>query len=502
MKSFLKIENPGVCPPEGFTLLGASSKRGTAAIGKFGTGNKHGINVCLRHNASPVVFSDMLRMDFFTFQTQFAGKTVNQVGVKYAGKDSEGKNRSSTKELGWVLEHGSDDWLGIDLALREFVSNAIDSAMEDGEYTAASNYIAKSGHSIDDFRSNPELRKELERFIEERRLSASDWNNIKVELVGENQVRAKSGTTRVFVPVNDEVFKFFNYLENWFLHFSEPHLLHKEVLPKDRRRNLSDRDVAVIYRRGVRVREIESTSVPSLFDYNLESLPLDESRQVDDWRVQHFAGVALINSPKEIVKRVFQSFGDKKPYWEHEFSDYALRQDRARNWDEVRKIWNESLLEVYGDNTVVTQKDQNKIVESKGYERLEVPMAFESSMRMMGLKTAEKVLTLDDLNGRTITEASKEAVFEVDYVWDILAKMNLTGGKEKPGVKGFESFMDSGMVVNGFYREGVVYINNHFAEGTNMRQVVLEELAHYVTGSLDETRDFQDYAFKVAAMLM
>ena len=32
----------------------------------------------------------------------------------------------------------------------------------------------------------------------------------------------------------------------------------------------------------------------------------------------------------------------------------------------------------------------------------------------------------------------------------------------------------------------------------NLRQTVLEETAHYLTGSKDETRDLQDWAFKFA----
>ena len=45
---FLRIQNPGVAPVEGFTLLGVSTTRDCGvegAIGQFGSGNKHAINV-------------------------------------------------------------------------------------------------------------------------------------------------------------------------------------------------------------------------------------------------------------------------------------------------------------------------------------------------------------------------------------------------------------------------------------------------------------------------
>ena len=72
----------------------------------------------------------------------------------------------------------------------------------------------------------------------------------------ESQVRAKKDHTRVFLPLNAEVLEFYNNLGKWFLHFSEPESLSKAILPK-KNRNLGDRKAAVIYRRGVRVREFE-----------------------------------------------------------------------------------------------------------------------------------------------------------------------------------------------------------------------------------------------------
>ena len=49
--SYLVIQNPGVAPIEGFTLLGVSTTRDCGVegtIGQFGSGNKHAINVLLR----------------------------------------------------------------------------------------------------------------------------------------------------------------------------------------------------------------------------------------------------------------------------------------------------------------------------------------------------------------------------------------------------------------------------------------------------------------------
>src|SRR5436305_11309092 len=69
MPAYLKIENIGVCPPEGFTVLGVSLADTSAhqgVIGQFGSGNKHAIAVCLRSNLSPIVFAGTLKLEFST----------------------------------------------------------------------------------------------------------------------------------------------------------------------------------------------------------------------------------------------------------------------------------------------------------------------------------------------------------------------------------------------------------------------------------------------------
>jgi hypothetical protein len=75
--------------------------------------------------------------------------------------------------------------------------------------------------------------------------------------------------------------------------------------------------------------------------------------------------------------------------------------------------------------------------------------------------------------------------------------------KECPPIKCFRSMMDGGVVCQGFYRDGVLYVNENLAGGQSveLRQTVLEEAAHFITGSKDETRDFQDWAFMFATRL-
>ena len=115
--AYLKIENPGVCPPEGFTVLGVSLADTTdkeGIIGQFGSGNKHAVAVLLRHDLSPVVFAGTLKLEFGTrpqtVADSQASKEFARVVVKYGGTDPiTGASRSSTEDLGFVLDYGKQD---------------------------------------------------------------------------------------------------------------------------------------------------------------------------------------------------------------------------------------------------------------------------------------------------------------------------------------------------------------------------------------------------------
>src|SRR4051794_26905743 len=94
MPAFLKIENIGVCPPEGFTVLGVSladKSEHQGVIGQFGSGNKHGVALLLRNELNPIVFAGTLRMEFQTrpqiVADSQARKEFARVMVKFGGTD-------------------------------------------------------------------------------------------------------------------------------------------------------------------------------------------------------------------------------------------------------------------------------------------------------------------------------------------------------------------------------------------------------------------------------
>jgi len=483
MPAFLKIENPGAAPSEGFTVFGVSladTSSNAGVIGQFGSGNKHAVAVLLRNELSPVVFAGTLRLEFGTrpqvVSDAQATKEFSRVVVKYGGSDPvTGASRSSTEDLGFVLDYGRQDWDEVALALREFVSNAIDRSIREW----------------------------------------GDWSGVKIEVVDEGQVRAKRNFTRVFVPLSAEVLAFYNALGKWFLHFSEPESLSKAILPK-KNRNLGDRKAAVIFRRGVRVREFESSDTESLFDYNLDQLRIDESRRASDWDVKHGAGKALANADKQTLAVLFDRLlNSDKPAWEFGFDNYSLSpssNDSTEDLAERRKNWSEAFSQVAGEDAVLTGKGTKDQLERKGFVPVVAPENLVSAAGMYGVSTPASVLSLDELVGREISDPTPDAQAAVDSVWSWLEETGLTNGKEKPPVKVFTSILDGGTMLNGFYRDGVVYLHQDLggtasefgglrALSDRLLHVALEETVHYVTGAGDNSRDFQNFLLDLAVKL-
>ncbi len=461
--NYLKIENVGVCPPEGFTVFGVSLAdqcNDPRIIGKFGSGCKHSVGVLLRFGLAPIVFSGNLKMTFGTqskkVESRGISKDFAQVVVKYSGKDENGNTRNSSEELGFATDFGKNDWDHPAYALREFVSNAIDSE------------IALNGN----------------------------WNSIRVELVEENQVRAKAGCTRVFVPVSPAVLNFFQNLDKWFLHFKSPELLSVPVFPRTNR-NLFDGQNAMIYRRGVMVRQFQNGKYPSLFDYNLNDLELDECRVASDWDVRYAASMELSKSTDpEIIKIFLGSLSGQ--FWEHEFTDSAYGNSEARS------IWKNMFEKYFGTQSVITSdRHYAEKLEKKGYNPVLVSEILYNYLKKNEISSDLSILDVNELAGREIVETPAEFKEVCSSVWELLSSFGLTRNKSEPPVICFESPMNGGTETQGFYQDNSIYLNRSIlGSGELVHSVVLEELVHYITNSTDNSRDFQNYILNLCAKMM
>lgn len=470
---FVRIQNPGVAPIEGFTLLGVSTTRdcGTdGVIGQFGSGTKHAINVLLRAGLKVFVYCGKTRLDFQTRDDEvddsLTRKPVKRVVCKQGGTSTR------TLDLGWVLDFGAIDWTDVSMALREFVSNAIDRTLreENGEFVSA---------------------------LQDRRLS--------VEKVDDNRVKAKDGYTRVYVEMNDDVERYLAELPKRFLHFSDdPSQVKRSFLPK-RGRNVSGGHTAVIYRAGVFVREIEDCKEESVYDYNftVDQLPIDECRNSSDWQIR--AAIAKLYpraSATELIP-VFRAMLDQKDVFEARLDpDYMAPSWGVAPKEEQKQQWQKAWQAVAADAVLCGPAAcVADFVARKGFEPRTVPSNnIVTAAHAFGIKTEHAVLSGAEKNGHEKLPPTEAAVAAVDEVWGWLMRYNLTNGREKPAVGCFRSIMQAGARTLGFQDDTGVYLEAGHASGLTkmVLKTALEECVHWVTQATDCSRDFQDCLLQFA----
>ena len=474
---YLKIENVGVCPTEGFTIFGASSKSENTdpnIIGTFGSGAKHGISLALRQGLMPVVYCGKVRLAFYTKPLKIkgvSGEAVHQqLCVKISGQTEDNKTINQDRELDHTLSYGNKDWNELSLALREFVSNAIDACYEQG-------------------------------------LSP---DSMSVELVEENQVRAKGGTTRIFVPATMDVMRFHQEIGKWFLHFSEPQSMENKLLFK-KNRNCVDssgnkKSTAVIYRRGVRVREFTSSDIPSLFDYNIPNLPIDESRTIDDWKAKFECGQALAQTEDPTVPTLmFQKLVKNESCWELEQDGFALTyciSDKQKK----QQIWQNAFFAVCGKNAVITTSALADRCKEKGYTPIVLSNAqsgFQKFLKEMNILSDVDVLTANDLNGRKIFAPSLAVTQALNWVWEKLESIDMTYNRPKPELRCFRQLTEASSMTFGYWLDGTIYINEDISQNSNnsLMDTMVEEVAHHITKATDGSRDFANFLIRMSVEL-
>jgi hypothetical protein len=464
---YVRIENPVNTPisSEFWTIWGSSTKREVKhedkrIIGQFGSGGNHAIALCLRQSINPVIFNENQKLEFFTQPIQLDSingtETQYQVGVNHSGKDSKGRSVRRRDILNHTLSFGSMDWTDISFAMREFISNAIDAC-----------YLQGLGHT-----------------------------DIKIDIVPENQVRAKSGTVRVFVPVTPAIQSFCNNIGSWFLHFSNPELLLKTVFAR-RGKNIESENGSMIYRRGVLVCEVNSRE-EALYDYNVDDIQMNESRSVDSWTAMQKAASSISDEAEtKVIIDLIKSLSGEKKYWEHNFPNYHFSNPNQERKD----VWKQAWENIYGQESVIANSITASMCRDKGYKPVSIPENYSKFLQNIGIKSDCDVLSCNELQGKKITDPSKDFVAATQFVWNRLQMLGFTNDRPMPSVKGFDINQNNNTIVFGFWENDTVAYNNEMSSGLNemLLQTVIEELTHHITKANDGSRDFQNYLIKVIA---
>jgi len=465
--NYLLIQNPGVAPIEAYTLLGMSTTRDCGVkgtIGQFGSGAKHAVNVLLRAGIKFWIYCGKTRLDFFTLDEDIhdglTSKTVQRVYCKLGGTSNR------TIDCGWCLDFGVIDWNETAMALREFVANALDRT----------------------------IRQEKEF------LNAKRDGKLKVIPVDETQRRACEGFTRIFVEMTPDVQSYYGELPKRFLHFSkQPEQVYQILLPKADR-NLCDSQTPVIYRGGVMVREIKETKHRSLYDYNFPpaDLKIDECRNSNEYHTRAACARAIRRADPDTIATIYRSLIAVDQTFESELDPYYLLPTYETPSTDEQDAWQKGWEQVAGDAVLgdLESTHVNEFASRKGFNVKAVKgNSWVRTAARFGVKTSETVLSENEQAGKEPLVASASALQAVDIVWTWLLELEMTKGKTKPRVSCYRDLMDAEGETMGYYEDGTVYLREDISSAVSKHtlKVALEEVAHYITGSTDCSRDFQDF---------
>ncbi len=445
----LLIENLGLAPIESFTLLGASGSRGdNNLIGQFGSGAKLAIVALLRRGLTVTVYSGLSRMEFLTRPIEIEDRQEEQVFIQFSG--------TSTKrlDLGWTLGFGAMDWEDEGMAVREFISNAIDRIVKDG------------GNLEED---------------------------VRVELVPDGLKKARSGYTRVFIEANEVVSAYLDDLPRRFLHFSDLDPTQSMLSKQDGYTKTQ------IYYNGVWVCELENTA-PSLRDYNFtgSQIKIDESRNLNEYVARSAIAELYRDASVNDLARIFGTLNRHESWMEHSLDALYLQ---SNTWEDSHKQrcanWMLAWAQVHGDDAVACQElhgTDSKTAKKKGYDLGKVTFSWLNTVKEYGIPTANSVLDEKERGGRILHAATRPVQTAVDKVFGWIREVNLDS-KPQPDVGCFTED-DPDTVCTNFVNDGTVFLYRDL-EGEEAIEVALEVLAKYLTGSSHYGEECQKFTTQI-----
>lgn len=281
----------------------------------------------------------------------------------------------------------------------------------------------------------------------------------------------------------------------------------QSLLPKADR-SLSGRQTAVIYRAGVFVREIEDTDETSVYDYNFKpsELPIDECRNSSDYAIKAAISRLYRRATSQELVPVMEAMVAQKPVYEEHLDPYYVIPSWEEPKEEQKKNWQQAWKAVAADAVLCGPSSAIvEFVERKGYKAQPVrSVSFVGVAERFGIRTASKVLTTNEKNGREKLPPTEAARAGVDEVWGWLTTYNLANGIEKPPVGCFRDVMDAGSRTMGFCDDEGVYIADDQASDRSkpLLKTALEECIHWITKATDGSRDLQDFAFRMIVEIL
>jgi hypothetical protein len=451
---FLMIQNLGVAPVESFTLLGASGNRDNPeTLGEYGSGNKLAVTALLRLGVDVTVYCGTTRLVFGTRDDEFNGNVISRVTVT--------ENNRATRDLGWTLDWGAKDWTTASMALREFVSNALD---------------AHAPHT-----------------------ECVDPTEGDLQVTAKSIMRAKDGYTRVFISSCVETDTYLWQLSSHFLHFSDVPIT-KTILDKTQASDRLGGDGAMIYRKGAYLCTLPGESV---YDYNFTAneIEIDECRNSNEYSVRAAIARRLRQASAEELAPIFKAIGARREVMEAKLDAYYLLPSWQTPTDGEKTNW-QNAWKIAHNDAVLTDPQSRALefVQKKGLRTQEVDSAtWREAMGRFGIKGEKEVLTVAERAGRKVTGVGVDEYKNLACLWSLLDNSSGTREKKMPSVGGFDN--EGGNVDHYFVEEDTVYIDNTL-EGVERDMAHLHALAQYITGCSSCELGFRDFAYNLLLMTL
>lgn len=444
--AYVMIQNKGEVPIWGIRLMGFSDKTADK-IGRFGTGLKESIALLARLGLQPIIFSGEMRMDFkvelMDGQEEICFRLSEERG-RFAADEWHG--------LGIHPNLGRHDWNDPWMIFREVVCNALDESGTENLF-----------HDV-----------------------------------CYHEPKGVAGATRFYIPASEEIMTAYETIEDKLLPLSK-YEVETEITGTGRAIKNRRKAKLQVFHRGVWIQE---NTQESLFDYEIDDLKLNESRSADWHLVNGEVARLVANFSQPQAQMLLQTvIRDKKT----DLFEVGVLQNASYYVELDTQAWTNAFYALFGENAVLTDTSEFLYEKLKNIGKDPVVVThpgMTALLRAAGVPTVDRVLTREQKNWESITDPPEATQALFDGVWDRLNSAGMTFGAEKPELRLFVEQPGKVTTTLGSYVNGKVYINESIVGSKKERQAILEELAHHISESSDETREFQTFLLELADHFM
>ena len=300
-----------------------------------------------------------------------------------------------------------------------------------------------------------------------------------------DEVIGREGHVRVFLEYRDGV-------KDYFMNYNEHMSDDKHVIFQHKKDKvfMKHSNRLCIYRKSVRVNVIDNTVLPSVFDYELNALSVNDDRvnhSVYDQIRYTWKLLIKMNEPVYIRKLLEEmEAGNKVFEWSnfHYVSKYLIQ-------DGFNKAW-EKACEGY---TLIPNRFKDYTQRMPYKNMLVVPNDFYDTItkQFPNLSFASTERTDDGLSfiRQDLTNE------QIDILLQLKKEFDSVGLFCDAPVKG-AIFDDINTVAAAFNYEEMLFSEKFFTSSKDrQRRVYFEEIAHVISKASDHTREFQDYTIGV-----